>query len=711
MNKSQEYQNHLFRLATVLYADNNYDVKINTVHKKIIESVLLECGKKEFSINQIIDFSQSNYKIIFDENSILNVINSQKGEDFFINRKNNDTYVSLSEKRKLTLNTKINNKTIDYFISEFVKNNEKLTKNIDTKSIIYKFLYEVFNSNTKSFQKLIENKIISDVINLGSANYTEIEKEIINNFLLWDNSDKNKTIFDIASYALEYCMLTNNKSASSIQLENLKNKTFYLDTNIIYRVLGINGKDRKNRSTTFLKKFSESNEQLIISKTTDIEFKESIKNHIDRIKKYNSPRINSKVFLNQKFTIQQDIYNFYHEWRFGKTNTNLELFEAYILSLYNSLINEHKITVDYKVYYDSKDKRIQQIITEYSSSIYSFKSKEKFEVLGSSDVDAENIFLIEVLRNGKVANLFETKYFLISTDQGLRRWDYQRLNQTPIVLLPSQWLSILLRYVSRTDDDYKSFVSFLNLRNNEVIISNEKLQIVIAGISEMTTDLEAQRNLLNNLIENKFNDVISENSTDDQIFDNSKKYAKTHLQKQIEEQNKQIAEQNKTIENLSSSNTELKDGQNELSKKIDEHKKNTERQIQNVKNKSNTENQKLADENKLLKEKLQQQYIDKEIEKWKRPAYFLILLILLLLVFFSLQIVFTNCEWNIVQKLVDSIDNNTSETKRNLLMYLNVALLGSLVPMGIFCFNRLVSTDKRKEKEEKIILNLPKEYK
>jgi len=663
MNKSQEYQNHLFRLATVLYADNNYDVKIGTVHKKIIESVLLECGKKEFSVNQIIDFCQKNYKIIFDENSILSVVNNQKGEEFHINRKSNDIYICLSEKRKLTLNTKINNKTIDYFISEFAKNNEGLTKNTNTKSIIYKFLYEVFNSNTKSFQKLIENKTIADVINLDSANYTEKEKEVINNFLFWDNSEKNKTIFDIASYALEYCMLTNNKSTSSIQLENLKNKVFYLDTNIIYRALGINGKDRENRTITFLKKFSESNEQLIISKSTDIEFKESIKNHIDRIKKYNSPRINSKLFLNQKITIQQDIYNFYHEWRTGKTNTSLELFEAYILNLYNSLVSEHKITVDYKAYYDSKDKNTKQTITEYSSSIYSFKNKEKFEVLGSSEVDAENIFLLEVLRKGKVANLFETKYFLISTDQGLRRWDYQRLNQTPIVLLPSQWLSILLRYVSRTEDDYKSFVSFLNLKNNEVIINNEKLQIVIAGISEMTTDLEDQRNLLSNLIENKFNDVIAENSTDDQIFDNSKKYAKTHLQRQVEEQNKQISEQNKTIENLSSSNIELKEGQNELSKKFDEHKKNTERQIQNVKNESNTENQKLADENKLLKEQL-------ETIKRQRPVYIFITLILIIFVFFLLQIFFTDCEWNFIQKLVNYIDNYPSETTREWLRWL-----------------------------------------
>ena len=51
-----ESQNQLFRLAAVLYADNNYEVAPKTIHRKVIESVLLECGAVEFSVHQIIDF-------------------------------------------------------------------------------------------------------------------------------------------------------------------------------------------------------------------------------------------------------------------------------------------------------------------------------------------------------------------------------------------------------------------------------------------------------------------------------------------------------------------------------------------------------------------------------------------------------------------------------------------------------------------------------
>lgn len=85
-------------------------------------------------------------------------------------------------------------------------------------------------------------------------------------------------------------------------------------------------------------------------------------------------------------------------------------------------------------------------------------------------------------------------------------------------MLPSQWLSIILRFLNRTNDDYKSFVNFLNLRSNEQAISGEKLQIILAGISEITADVETQRGLMNILVENRFKDIINGDKDDETIL-------------------------------------------------------------------------------------------------------------------------------------------------------------------------------------------------
>lgn len=696
---NEERQHQLFRLSAVLYADNNYEVVPKTIHRKVIESALLECGMEEYSVHQIIDFIQERYSITFDEESVREIVTSKKEEGFLTNHRNGDLYVCLSEKRKQTLQAKISNKTIDFFISEFQGNNTQLVAGVDSRAILYKFLYDIFSTNTYSFQKLINNKKdLSGIINLENSNYSEKEKEIINNFLQWDNFEKNKAIFNIASYALEYCMLTNKNGSSSIHLDNLKNKSFYLDTNIIYRVLGINGENRQKRSKTFLKKFNDSGEKIIISKSTETEFKDGIKGHVDRIRNYDSPRVNSILF--QEVEVQRDIYNFYHKWRIGKINYNLDLFIAEIYSIYDNFKKEFKIQVDTVKPFDINDKKVDELLKNYTSSISTFKQNEGNEIIGSATIDAENILWIEMKRENKVQNIFDTKYFFISSDQSLRRWDYQREDKTPIVLLPSQWMSILLRYLNRTEDDFKSFVSFLNLKNSEVLINSEKLHIVLTGIAEMTTSIEQQRFILNNLVENKFNSVVSRSMSNEQIFENAKKYAKSKLENEVEK--------------LKIQNNDLTGKYNEISADITVHKTAVTSKIQHLKDEKEGIKRKLSDkekENIHLKEQLIESEIKAEMRKWQEPAKWLIALGFLIILFMTLQFCCKTWSLNYPYKLVMWIETITNTVQKTTLTTLMYAPLIGLWLISKFVWSRLISKDKKSETKLKIKNNVTVKYK
>lgn len=696
---NEERQHQLFRLSAVLYADNNYEVAPKTIHRKVIESALLECGMEEYSVHQIIDFIQERYSITFDEESVREIVTSKKEEGFLTNHRNDNLYVCLSEKRKQTLQAKISNKTIDFFISEFQGKNTQLVAGIDSKAILYKFLYDIFSTNTSSFQKLINNKKdLSGIINLENSNYSEKEKEIINNFLQWDNFEKNKAIFNIASYALEYCMLTNKNGSHSIQLESLKNKVFYLDTNIIYRALGINGENRQKRTKTFLKKFSDSGEKIIISKSTETEFKEGIKGHIERIRKYDSPRVNSDLF--QDKAVQRDIYNFYHKWRIGKVNYNLDLFLAELFSIYDNFKSEFKIKVDVVMPFNSNDEKTGELLKIYTSSISTFKQNEGNEIIGSATIDAENILWIEMKRENKSQNIFDTKYFFISTDQSLRRWDYQREDKTPLVLLPSQWMSILLRYLNRTEDDFKSFVSFLNLKNNEVLINSEKLHVVLAGIAEMTSNIEQQRTILNNLIENKFEGVVSKGTSNEQIFTNAKNYTKSKLESEVEK--------------LKIQNNDLTDKYNKISADITVHKTAVTSEIQHLKDEKEGIKRKLSDkeqENIHLKEQLIESEITAEMRKWQEPAKWLIALGFLIILFMTLQFCCKTWSLNYPYKLVMWIETITNTVQKTTLTTLMYAPLIGLWLISKFVWSRLISKDKKSETKLKIKNNVTVKYK
>lgn len=636
-----EYQKQQFRLAAVLYADNNYEITPKTIHKKVIESALLSNGNKKINIHQLIDFIHKNYNFNFDEQEVISIVTNEKEDGFLIQNKSGETIVSLSEKRKRTLETKISDKTIDHFIVEFEKEKKALVAGNDAKAIIYRFLYELLSTNIESFKKLLDSKRkIEELINVESYAYSPIEREIINEFLGWDNNEKNKAIFDIASYAIEYCLISNNNGASAIHLNNLKNKIFYLDTNVIFRVLGINGANRQNRTVTFLQKFIEANEKLVISKYTEMEFKDTIAFYIDKLKKKPLNRkINPSIFQEKFFKNISELYDFYYKWRAGKYNDSLELFEGYISSLYEKFKTDFNITTDYKIPFDETDEKTEKHLKELSASIASFKNTEGASHNINTDYnDACNINLAIIRRDDKNSNLFEAKYFFVSTDQALRRWDYNRNTVTPIVILPSQWLSILLRYVNRTNDDFKSFVSFLNLPSGESQIDGEKLHIILEGISEMTENFDQQRYIVQSLIQKKFVGILEKGIKDEEILERTKTFAKTELEKKVEE----ISFQH-----------------NKLKSDLDAHKiETTSKENQSTAKVDNERMKRIKAENDLIKVNRDLYFKDK-LYKWRRNNWLEFMIGILIFVS-SLCWILSKSNWDakIAMDLVRELNGN-----------------------------------------------------
>ncbi|MBB3839784.1 regulator of replication initiation timing [Runella defluvii] len=594
--------NNIFRLSAVLYADNNYEVNPKTTQRKIVESALLEINRQSVTIHEIIDFIQETYFLTFDYSEISKIIFKQQDEKFIIGKNSdNELLISLSPKRRQNIEPKINDKNINSFIDLFLTQNSQFQFD-KSKEIIYRFLHQQFTTNIEGFKNLINTKVNNlGKINVDYGTFIKEDQLIINSFLSWENSAKDKAIFDIASYAIEYCLLTNNAN-SSIHLSDLKNKIFYLDTNIIYRALGINGENRKKRTNTFLKKFNQAGEELKITKITENEFKDSIKFYIDKLKKYPSRAVNPQIFEDLKSL--SSIYDFYYRWRIQKINHSYELFEAYILSLYEAFKSEFSIKEDYKSPIDVSEEKTKKQISEFANSIATFKASENANsYYDSAYNDAENILWIESKRENNVKNIFEAKFFFISTDQTLRRWDYNRSSSTPIVILPSQWFSILLRYLNRTEDDFRSFVSFLNLRNNESNYNLDKLNIIISGISEITDNPVHQRYIVKVLVEKKFNELLIDDLNEDEIYSGAKQFAESILQKSVETLNETIENKQIEIKNINKENEASKLENDELRRQIALLiNQDNERKVQEKKDKRNNF-QKMV------------------LKKWRRPIW------------------------------------------------------------------------------------------
>ena len=681
-----EKRKDIFRLAAVLYADNNYEVSPEAIHKKIVESIFLDNNNCDLTIENIIDLIEDNYTLVFAQHEVESIVTNIKGNHFQTSKnREGETIVRLSKQRLNLLSSKISRNNIDYFISEFQSLHQEY-KIGHLKSIIYKFLYEVFSTNISSFSKLLNaNNTIEDLKSISNCSFNILEIDIINEFLQWENDEKNKAIFDISSYALEYCLITNKNSSSTFQLNNLRNKYFYLDTNIIFRAIGINGESRKKRTLTFLKKFNEAGETLLLSKFSEEELKSTIKYYIADIGKKTSIRINSKVFL--KYRASSDFLNFYHQWSANRSNNNLDLFESYVFGQIESIKKTFNVLNDYKIPFDEKDEEVVKDIETLSSQIHSFKAAEKNTRarFDTSVCDAKNIFLIGKRRDSNSKSIFDTKYFFISSDQALRRWDYSNNKEVPKVILPSQWLSILLRYVNRTNDDFKSFVSFLNLSQNEPNISNEKLHLILTGISEITQDFEIQSAIVTLMIEKKFNGILDNDLTSEQIIEKSKMFTKSKLEEDLEE---------------------IKRANEKIKGEFNAHKTTTEKSIDYLKKSWNLEEKKSKhkeSENIVLKNELITTKANIEFSKWTKKAYLVFPLLILLFIPYLFLFIYTDRSWNLMSKLGIWINSLSPDSIEKLVAHtIYLAPLGVIIPLIKFINNRLFHNVKRNHKREEI---------
>ena len=571
-----QQQANVFRMSATLFANNNYQISPVQLHRKVIEDALFVMNNEDgVTLGVLADYIEKEYFFNFGEQELTKVLHDPKFGHIFVSKVSAgcDTLYLLKKERREHINAN-KNRTLDDYIQEYLSINKL---GIVQKEAIYQYLYGVFTTNVDSFKRMIEARNVKTL----TEHYTPKDEdvEVINGFLDWENPEKNRAIFNLASYALEFCLLTSKKD-SSLKLDSLSHKVFYLDTNILYRAIGINGEDRKLRSLSFLRKLRESNDDIRISKVAWEEYEASQKKYIKLLRRSETPAVRSKVYT--EYVSYDDMYRYYHLWAANRSNSTIDLFVNWLEAAMKEIIEDYNITIDSFTPYSPEKKK--DSLEEMAAQIQGFSRIKPFEAAHN---DACNVLWVESSRKPGETSIFSAKTFLISSDQGLYSWDSKyHSKQAPIVILPSQWLSLLLRYVSRSNDDFRSFVCFLNIQEKEGILSPEQINAILVGISEMTDNVDQQKYFLETIIEREFKDGVK-GKTNDQLRVIARTQTERMLQYQVEQMRKehenlrgtlsevqqQLAEhKSKTEEQLNSKSTELE----QAAKTIEDLKSNVE---------------------------------------------------------------------------------------------------------------------------------------
>lgn len=535
------------RTATIIYADSMSNRTTNTIKKKFVESVYVNNGNTLLTLSELVNIIEETMGLMFSEDEIKPIVKDESVFMEVLNRSSEDIKYNLQEKRYSTLCSKsideIDN-VIETFFSTKVENSLSITKD-GFKELMYRYLHSILNTNVSTYVQFVNPTKSVTIPKLNSEQFTDDEIDLINDFVKWNDETKNKAIFKLINYCIEYAIVVNN-SSEDVLSKSLRTKVFYLDNALLYRVLGINGETRKKRTISFLKKCKESGQKFVISKYTRQEFFNTVDFHLSQLNS-STPfgRITPRVF--KRYANGDGFYQFYHEWRNGRINYGFDIFKTHIHSLYKDLVKQFDIEENFKVPFDEKEE--PAIINTYKEEIRVVKKTNRNE---PHLVDARNMHWIECIRSGNNIDVASTKYYFVTSDQKLQSWDRTHSVNQPLTLLPSQWMGLILKYVSRSSDDYKSFISFMNLPKDNSVISEDELQSVMAGISEMTEEFSKQESIIESMVEIKFGDILKGN-----IQENAKTYAKDKLEKEYE---KQLAEKDKeTDRRLSQKDQERKE--------------------------------------------------------------------------------------------------------------------------------------------------------
>lgn len=365
-------------------------------------------------------------------------------------------------------------------------------------SIITEHIYKAFNSNVQTVLSLINDRNYSP--NTQEADYSSDSQELnwINAFLNWDNSDKDKTIFLMVSACHEYCMMTVRKDNSSFK-SLFSGKEFFLDTNIILRMIGFNNNDRKESIQAFIQKCHSCKITLRYTNFTNVEIERTLTSHVNDLERFLGSRHPIGIVAFRKLCshgVNFDLYNIYVEWT-KKPKNRAGDYQAFL----RFLKQETNRCFDKMVFAPVESKETSINKTEFETLVqelvlYKDERRKNVSTL-SAKTDIENyLYLLSKEKDSRSNSFLEKKHYFVTADHALISWAKQkRPGVIPTFVLPSLWYSLMLKYSGRTNDDFSAYCQFLTLpiyhTTDDLSDKKEKMLAEILSLDESVDVKEA----------------------------------------------------------------------------------------------------------------------------------------------------------------------------------------------------------------------------
>ncbi len=479
----------LFRLNCFLNDTQANDFKriiISLVCEYIFDNKNQEI-KLEDCYKHIINY----HKLEIDKDYFTSIVTSYKSFEQIALQ--NDISLKLVSKKFAEINDRLKEHSIEVYIEKFLKNKKYSITLLDRiKSLLYQAVFENISSfSTENLTSLVSAQIHNHFTN------DEIVK--FNEFLEEPNHEKNTAVYNVFLKATEFAIITSGKGIKEFSKDIFKGKAYCLDTNILFRLLGIGGIERQNTLINLIKSCNHQGIVFEYTSQTLHELKKTLTGSVKYLKvaekKYDIVAL-GELTDDDPQLFNEDFVLHYSKLRAKGIVNNPDQYELKLLSDFKTLEGELGFNLTKSnITIPEKDK--SQLCE------YLFKSKKELPygsryTKTAANIDAFNISYVRQRRGVNNYNYVDVKSFYLTTDRTLNIvLSKNRGNIIPETILPSQLFILHHPYTSNGEQiDYELFLQFVKRRTTEFHLKGSEVLTYINQIRTQTSSKTEMKNIL-----------------------------------------------------------------------------------------------------------------------------------------------------------------------------------------------------------------------
>lgn len=544
----------ILRLACLIQDRDNQDFK--RVVLSIVFELLYENSNVDLKADELFQATITKSKEPIDRDFFDGLMTNSKS--FIITNTEDEPLVRLSPEKFNEVENSISEFSIEPSIDSFINANKL---NPEFNQSIIAILYQSIYENIYAFNPSNTETLIPDVV---KKSFTQEELDAFNAFLEHDDPQKNRRLYNQFVKAIEFAILTSGQGVKKFTDQIYTDKSYILDTNIIFRMLGVGGKERQETILNLIESCIKQGVKFKYTLRTHKELNNTLDASIIKISKGEQTKkieiiqdlvAEAPHFFNDDFIVQ------YSRLKNSKTVNSPEQYGIEMKTRFKSLCKKYGIEqADLKIKLENYEVGLfaKKLISERKKlTNYRYSLKQ-------ATVDSYNVLYVRKKRGENNFNYSEVKSFYLTTDRGLNKiLSEDPTIKIPATILPSQLFAIHNPLTSDNEDDldYSNFFSFVKRRTSEFKHRGRDVFSFIQQAQVYSTDKEEIKELILTFTDERYNhsktDAVNEN-----VIVRFKDFAKTYFDKRLDE-----------IENIEKKFEEIEEkGKAEIQRNLDKSK-------------------------------------------------------------------------------------------------------------------------------------------